>query len=242
MPPHASSDSSPNVLVLWDVDHTLIETRGVGFAIYQRAFPAATGTPLRELAKVAGRTELDIMTETLRINGIEPTDQAIARLGQELVVGYESARAELATKGRALPGAKHTLAQLANDAALYQGVLTGNLKQVARIKVEVFDLAEHLDLAAGGYGEDDHDRARLVHLAQQRAERRTGVTFLNRRTVLIGDTPNDIRAALDARVNAIAVATGKSTEDELRQAGAQAVVRDLQDAALVRRAIADLAG
>ena len=242
MPPRASSDSSPTVLVLWDVDHTLIETRGVGFAVYQRAFRAATGTTLRELAQVAGRTELDIMTETLRINGIEPTGQAVARLGRELIAGYEAARTELATKGRALPGAKQTLAQLANDAAVYQSVLTGNLKDVARIKVEVFDLAEHLDLAAGAYGEDDHDRARLVHLAQQRATSRTGVTFPNQRTVLIGDTPNDIRAALDADVHAVAVATGKSTEDDLRQAGAHTVIRDLQDAALVRRAIADLTG
>lgn len=217
----------PRPLVLWDIDRTLIETRGVGFAVYQRAFHAATGTAMRELAKVAGRTELDIMTDTLKINGIEPTGQAIARLGHELIAGYRAARTELATKGRALPGAEQTLAQLAKDATIYESVLTGNLKDVARIKLEAFDLAEHLDLAAGGYGEDDHDRARLVHLAQQRAARRTGITFPNQRTVLIGDTPNDIRAA----------ATGDSTENELHQAGVQTVLNDLRDTALVKRAI-----
>lgn len=85
-----SSDVSPSrLLLLWDVDHTLIETRGVGFTIYQRAFPAATGRPLTELAKVSGRTELDIMRETLRINGVEPTDQAVDRLAAALVQGYE---------------------------------------------------------------------------------------------------------------------------------------------------------
>jgi hypothetical protein len=73
--------------VLWDVDHTLIETRGVGRAIYFRAFPAATGKPLAELASVSGRTELDIMTETLRINGIEPTDGLVTKLADCLGSG-----------------------------------------------------------------------------------------------------------------------------------------------------------
>ena len=91
----------PRLLVLWDVDHTLIETRGVGFAIYQRAFSAATGRPLVELAKVSGRTELDIMRETLRINGIEPTDEAVNALAAALTQGYEDARDELSSRAAA---------------------------------------------------------------------------------------------------------------------------------------------
>jgi hypothetical protein len=68
------SDAIHRTLVLWDVDHTLSETRGVGWAIYDRAFPAATGKPLAKLAKISERTELDIMTESLRINDLEPTE------------------------------------------------------------------------------------------------------------------------------------------------------------------------
>lgn len=55
---------APRLLVLWDLDHTLIAARGVGRAIYERAFPAATGTPLATaVASMSGRTELDIMAE-----------------------------------------------------------------------------------------------------------------------------------------------------------------------------------
>ena len=50
------NDAARPHLILWDIDHTLIETRGLGFAIYQRAFPAATGRPLEQLAQVSGRT------------------------------------------------------------------------------------------------------------------------------------------------------------------------------------------
>jgi phosphoglycolate phosphatase len=183
---------------------------------------------LAQLAKVSGRTELDIMAETLRINGMEPTDEAIAELARALIDGYEASRDELATKGRTLPGARETLAQLAEDERLYQSVLTGNLKDVARIKVEAFGLAQYLDLAAGAYGEDNHNRAELVHCAQDRAQAITGVVFTNGRTVLIGDTPNDIRAGEEAGVPVIGIASGKSSEEELRDAGAVRVLADMK--------------
>jgi phosphoglycolate phosphatase len=215
-----SNALSPRLLLLWDVDHTLIETRGVGFAIYQRAFPAATGRPLVELAQISGLTELDIMRQTLRINGVEPTDEAVDRLAAALVQGYEDARAELGGQGRALPGAHETLAGLAADEAIYQTLLTGNLREVARIKLEVFGLDTFLDLEAGAYGDDHHERTELVAIAQQRASQRAGVEFGNEATVLIGDTPNDVTAGLSAGVRVIGVATGKSGLEDLRKAGA----------------------
>jgi phosphoglycolate phosphatase len=223
------SAEPPHILVLWDIDHTLIETRGVGFAIYQRAFPTATGRPLDQLAQIAGRTELDIMRETLRINGIEPTDDAVGALAAALIQGYEDARDELASTGRALPGAQATLQRLAADPRVHQAVLTGNLRDVARIKLEVFDLAGYLDLDASAYGNDHADRAHLVAIAQQRASARTGTVFDNTHTVLLGDTPNDVHAATTAGVHIIGVATGKSSPSELASAGAPAVLVDLTD-------------
>lgn len=230
---------SPQVLVLWDIDHTLIETRGVGFAIYQRAFPAATGRPLEQLAQVAGRTELDIMRETLRINGIEPTAGAIESLAAALIQGYEDGRDELAKIGRALPGAKESLQRLAADSRAYQGVLTGNLRVVARIKVEAFGFDTYLDLDSSAYGNDNPDRAQLVAIARDRATDRTGITFDNTHIVLVGDTPNDIAAAATAGVRIIGVATGKSTTDELQAAGAAHVLPDLTDTTQIARLILD---
>ena len=227
MPPGSVDLSPPRLLVLWDIDHTLIETRGVGHAIYQRAFKTATGKELEQLAEVSGRTELEIMAETLRINGLEPTNQATAKLARALIDSYNAARNELATKGRALPGARETLALLAQDSRLHQSVLTGNLKDVARTKVEVFGLAQYLDLETSAYGEDNHNRAELVHYAQERAQAMTGIVFTSKRTVLIGDTPNDIRAGKAAGAHVIGIASGKSNREELRAAGAEWVLVDL---------------
>lgn len=218
---------APRLLVLWDLDHTLIETRGVGRAIYQRAFPAATGTPLTTLASISGRTELDIMAESLRLHDIAPTDEMITRLARALVRSYQDARDELRTVGRALPGAHDTLAGLAHDPAVYQSVLTGNLRDVARIKLEVFGLDHYLDLDAGAYGDDNPERPKLVAIAQRRAAERTGVMFGNDTTVMIGDTPKDVEAGLAAGVRVIGVATGKTGTQELRDAGAPYTAADL---------------
>ncbi|MBV9141844.1 MAG: haloacid dehalogenase-like hydrolase [Pseudonocardiales bacterium] len=220
MPTALPSRPVPRLLVLWDLDHTLIETRGLGRALYERAFPAATGAPLATLARVSGRTELDIMADSLRLNNITPTNEIIIRLARALIQTYHDAREELRTIGRALPGAHDTLARLAHHPTVYQSVLTGNLRDVARIKLEVFHLDHYLDLDAGAYGDDDPDRATLVTIAQQRATQRTGVIFSNDAIVLIGDTPKDIEAGLAAGVQVIGVATGNTSTQELQDAGA----------------------
>lgn len=234
-----TASQPPHILVLWDIDHTLIETRGVGRAIYERAFPAVTGKPLRQLAEVAGRTELVIMHDTLQLHDVEPTEQMMRRLATALVQGHEDARAELATTGRVLPGAKETLAALAADPRVHQAVLSGNLRDVSRIKLEVFGLDTDLDLASSAYGDDHTDRPELVAIAQQRATERMATTFDNQYTVLIGDTPKDVEAALTAGVRVIAVASGKNNESELTQAGAPVTVSDLTRTATIVRLVVD---
>ncbi|MGH3821712.1 MAG: HAD family hydrolase [Pseudonocardiaceae bacterium] len=234
-----TANQSPYILVLWDIDHTLIETRGVGRAVYEWAFPLITGKPLRQLARVAGRTELVIMHDTLQLHDVEPSEQTMRRLAAALIQGYEDARAELATTGRVLPGAKETLAALAADPRVHQAVLSGNLRDVSRIKLEVFGLDSYLDLASSAYGDDHTERPELVAIAQKRATERMAARFDNQHTVLIGDTPNDVDAALTAGVRIIAVASGKSDETELAQAGAPVTVSDLTHTTTVLQLITD---
>ena len=114
-----------------------------------------------------------------------------------------------------MPGVEDTLASLARSPIVYQSVLTGNLRDVARIKLEVFHLDHYLNLDTGAYGDDDSERPKLVAIAQQRAAERTGVMFGNDATVMIGDTPYDVEAGLAAGVQVIGVATGKTSTQEL---------------------------
>jgi phosphoglycolate phosphatase-like HAD superfamily hydrolase len=149
------------------------------------------------------------MHDTLALHDVEPTDATMRRLAAALVQGHEDARTELATAGRVLPGAKETLAALAADHRVHQAVL----------------------------GDDHTVRAELVAIAQHRATVQMGSSFDKEHTVLIGDTPKDVEAALTAGVLVIAVASGKNNETELTKAGAFAAIADLTDTASVVRLV-----
>jgi phosphoglycolate phosphatase-like HAD superfamily hydrolase len=140
--------------------------------------------------------------------------------------------------GERLPGAQQAIAALVGTVTA-QSVVTGNARAIAKIKLEALDLAEHIDFEVGGYGEDGADRAVLVRLAIQRAERKYGVRFDPRRVVVIGDTPHDIKGAHDNGAVAVGVATGGSSAEELTAAEADVVLADLTAFDTLRRVVTD---
>nr|BFE56454.1 haloacid dehalogenase-like hydrolase [Dactylosporangium thailandense] len=220
-------------LILWDIDHTLIETRGVGGELYANAFHTATGTPMVHKADVTGQTEPSILTASLRLHGISEDEPHLSRYMAELPAEYDRHRTELAGRGRVLPGAQQTLAALADRPELVQSVLTGNLREVARIKLEVFGLDRYVDLDAGAYGDDDTDRPKLVAIAQRRATAKYGTVFDRDNTVVIGDSSHDINTGLHGGAHAVGVAAGGESVEQLLAAGAVAAWPDLTDTAAI---------
>jgi hypothetical protein len=123
---------------------------------------------------------------------------------------------------------------------IHQSVLTGNIRSVAEVKLAALGLREWLDLCIGAYGDDHEDRTELVEVARRRAAAvhgRSAGAFDGTATVVIGDTPLDIAAALAAGARAVGVATGSHSADDLTMAGADAVLADLTDTAAVLRAL-----
>lgn len=214
-------------LVLWDIDHTLIETRGVGGEIYAEAFRAVTGHPLDEMPALSGRTEPVIFREALKVHGIADGGDLYSRFADEQARGYAARADEMHRRGRALPGAADALHALADRPDVIQSILTGNTRPAAEIKLRTFGLDRFLDLDVGAYGTDDDDRANLVKIARQHAEAAHGVRFDAASTVLIGDTANDVAAARDGGARIIAVATGSESAEDLASAGADTVFEDL---------------
>jgi phosphoglycolate phosphatase len=224
-------------LILWDIDHTLIETGGVGGDIYAAAFEEVTGQPLEKMASLSGRTEPVIFRETLHSHGINAPADLFDRFAEAQARGYVERAEELRRRGRVLPGVPEALHALVARDGLIQSVLTGNTRPSAEAKLGAFGLKHFLDLDSGSYGTDDDIRANLVGIAQRRAGSKYGVQFDRATTVLIGDTPNDVIAARDGGALVIAVATGKDSTDDLAAEGADTVLADLSDTAVVLRAI-----
>ncbi|MFD6477067.1 HAD hydrolase-like protein [Streptomyces anulatus] len=109
--------------------------------------------------------------------------------------------------------------------------VTGNIRPVAEVKLQVFGLDTHIRFPYRGYGEDHDDRAELVRTAIARTRSATGADVVPADVLLVGDTPADVAAGRAAGVPVLAVATGRTSAAELADAGATATIRDLQDAA-----------
>jgi phosphoglycolate phosphatase len=220
------------LLVLWDVDYTLVSADGLGTRLYEVVFREMFGRELTVVAPKAGRTDRAIIGDTLTLAGVSP-DQVDAFL----------ALLEWVARAGGVPGAVRPLAGAADAisalaaAGLRQSVLTGNVRALAALKLGRAGLGEHLDLTVGAYGDVHEVRSELVAVARAAAARAYGEDFSGSRTVLIGDTPLDVAAALATGARVVTVATGSYTADELEAAGAHVVLPDLTETAQVLAAV-----
>jgi phosphoglycolate phosphatase len=232
-----------DLLVLWDLDGTLLHAGRVGSDLYALVFAGLFGRSPEVLAPMAGRTDRAIILETLELAGISDPRRYVDPFIAGLSAHAPGVRDAVAAQGRALPGAAAAIAATAalpSPGRVYQSVLTGNVRPMAEVKLSALGLHELLDLRIGAYGDDHEVRAELVHLARRRATARHGLRpadLAGSATVVIGDTPLDIVAALAADARAVGVATGRYPAADLVAAGAHAVLPDLTDAALVVQAL-----
>jgi phosphoglycolate phosphatase-like HAD superfamily hydrolase len=218
------------LLVLWDIDGTLVDGAGHGRYAFDEAFRAVTGREPPAPVQMAGRT--DRMIAMAMLDGDPaPLDPMLEALERTLAARAERIRAD----GRALPGAEDVLSALTDREATVQSLLTGNLAANAAVKLGAFGLDRYVDLEVGGYGSDPHERrSDLVAVAARRAAAKYAAP---QDTVLVGDTPLDVRAAHEAGARAVAVASGPYGPDELAAAGADAVLEDLRDTERVVAAV-----
>lgn len=218
------------LLILWDVDGTLVHTGGHGRHAFEEAYETVVGRPFDQRVPYAGRTDRQIALSMLA-----GERDHLPRMLEEVELALEGRRARVVAEGGAYPGVPETLAALHARDDVINSLLTGNIAANAALKVSAFGLERWLDIEVGAYGSDPHEeRYELVAVARERAARKYGVPT---GAVLVGDTPLDVRAAREAGARAVAVATGFSDVEELRAAAPDALLEDLSDTAAAVRAI-----
>ena len=206
--------------MLWDIDGTLVQAGEVGRDIFSEAFAVVVGREPDEAAArmlaMAGRTDLEIALEFLANHEVADGERHLPAFTEALVAALATKEARIRELGRALPG-------------VVQSLLTGNVQANALVKLAAFGLDRYLDFEVGGFGSDHRHRPSLVGVARRKARRKYGAGFDGVATVLVGDTPLDVAAGRDGGARVVAVATGPYGVDELRAAGADAVLDDLRD-------------
>ena len=213
-------------ILLFDIDGTLIDSGGSGKRALEMAFSAVCGLDkaLTGLA-LAGKTDPQILREALQNNNIPPTDTL---LGMLIVSYIDNLKGQIITADKSLkPGVASLLETLRDNSHEHMGLLTGNMAEGARIKLEPLGIYDYFSF--GAYGSDEEDRDSLLPYAQRRYAEMTGIDPPGEQFVVIGDTPSDVACARPYGAMSIAVATGFNTEEELRAAGADVVLPDLTD-------------
>jgi phosphoglycolate phosphatase len=213
--------------ILFDVDGLLISTGGAGTRSWRWAFDELYGIP----ADIGEFTESGM------------TDPVVGRLTFAAVIGHEPSAEELArvvshylmrlpeevaqSSGyRVLAGVEELLPRLCHGGFLL-GITTGAVEAAAHIKLARANLNRFFSF--GGYGSDSADRGELTRKAIARAAEILGSPIDPQRVLVVGDTPKDIAAAHVAHAISVGVASGRYSEEELREAGAEYVLSSLEE-------------
>jgi len=212
-------------LVLFDIDGTLLHTGGVGIKAFARAFAGEFGIDDgTEWLKFSGRTDVSLVREFFTHHGVEPSMQNFDRFFAAYVHWLQLLIPDC--KGGACPGVLDFYQSLSTlPEPPLAGLLTGNIKKGARIKLERFNLWEKFPF--GGFADDHEERDHIAAVALERGSQYLNRDLRGEEVLVIGDTPLDIRCGRAIGAKVLAVATGGATLEELERHKPDWAVPDL---------------
>ena len=210
---------------LFDIDGTLIRTRGAGQRAFGAAFKSEFGlADACSDTDFAGRTDRGLATDILTANQLEPSPANIQRVFE----GYLRWLAKFLPTGHhdPLPGVQALIDGLrALPGPSIIALLTGNLARGAEIKLRHVNLWQHF--AWGIYGDAHDERNALAHDALAMAREKVAPNIEPSELLIIGDTVRDIDCAQTIGARILAVATGDAEKEELAQRKPDLLVDDL---------------
>jgi phosphoglycolate phosphatase len=227
-------------IALFDIDGTILWSKGAGRRAMERALFANVGTRGAADHRYDGKTDRQIVREAMRHAGISDADidvamdRVIAAYLTELAVELD--RADHGVE--VLPGVREVLDALESRDDVVLGLLTGNVVDGAERKLRAVGI-DFARFVVGAYGSDGEHRHDLPAIARDRASAHTGSAVSGAACVIIGDTPSDVACGRGIGARAIAVATGHFDVPSLQACDPHAVFADLTDTAAVVRAIVD---
>jgi phosphoglycolate phosphatase len=225
-------------LVLFDVDGTLLSAGRAGARALLDAMREVYGqTGDAEGFSMGGRTDPEIVRLLLGSAGVAPEEvEAGMETLWERYLTRLAAEVERAPV-RALPGVQALLERVeSRGGETVLGLLTGNLREGARLKLEAAGLGFGR-FRVGAYGSDHWRRSELPAVAAERARALLGVEFRGKEIVIVGDTPFDIACGAHLGVRTIATATGTHSAADLAACGPDHLFDDLADLDAVWRAL-----
>lgn len=214
---------------LFDIDGTLLNSGGAGQAAMETALEATFGiTAPTEGIPVAGRTDRAIVTDLLQFHGVEDADANWLRFVDTYI---EKLPHELSSRdGLILPGVEELLAELHGRAQLTLGLLTGNFRRGAELKLHHYQLSDYF--SGGAFGDEHFDRDDVAKAALADVLGKADTTA-DTEVWVIGDTPADVKCGRAINATVVAVATGLYSMDELEATEPDHLCEDFSDVELI---------
>lgn len=226
-------------LVLFDIDGTLLTSDASGRSAIRLAFAEEFGDlTFLESVRFDGKTDPQIIRELCLAAGAEHrvTEATLLSLLNRYINLLEHELSQRKARVRTLPGVGALLDALEADPSFCLGLLTGNVKAGARLKLAAAGI-DFNRFKVGAFGCDSAHRPELPPIAAARAAEHFGREPSGNDVVIIGDTPADVTCGNGIGARAIAVATGSYSEDALLSAGAHATFATLEPTDLVLAAL-----
>jgi phosphoglycolate phosphatase len=211
---------------LFDIDGTLISSGGAGKAALEAALAEEFGvTHLIEKLQLSGRTDRAIIRDLFNMHVIEETPENLRRLTAAYLRRLPASLERNA--GCVLPGVAELLVQLRGRKDVLVGLLTGNVRDGARVKLGHFGLHDHFTV--GGFGDHHFDRDDVAREALSEVKRVLNGVADPDRIWVVGDTPLDVRCARAIGARAVAVCTGWHSREELADHAPDVLLTNLSD-------------
>ena len=227
-------------LVLFDIDGTLTRSHN-GYIPFNEAIMKTFGLPGDIRAIVPdGNTDPLILEEVFAVAQMEAkiTEESWQNFAENLKQSYSGAIQRGLTRIMPLPGVVELVEELSRVQGLCQGIVTGNLEVIARLKLESAGLGPYFNL--GAYGSDSRSRADLPRIAKERWEEKIGRSVPSDHCVIVGDTPKDLEAARKNQMKCLLVGTGRYPFEELAFFEPDAYLSDFTDTKMTVEALLKL--
>lgn len=214
-----------NILLIWDIDGTLIDSKGSGRRAMDMAFTHLYNVPEGfEKVIMAGRLDSQIVKNAFEINKIAEENFASFFDKYEEMLNEEL---KYNTSSKVLPGINEILETTLKEKNLFHVLGTGNCERGARLKLSHLELNKYFSI--GGFGDEDAERWEIIKKAVDEAKVFYKVDFQKKNIYVIGDTPLDIECGKILGLKSVAVATGWSSYEDLKKCKPDYLFQSFED-------------
>lgn len=217
-------------LILFDIDGTILKLKQYhSKSIFRKCLLNIYNIDVEEslMPNFSGMTDLQILNEICEIINfpIEKIQNKINLFWEALINEFE--KDSIKSNIILLPEINNLIEWLNTLENVYLGIVTGNFKENAFLKLSAFNLHKYFEI--GAFGCEFADRNELPPLAIKRANNNWGNKFNIDNTIIIGDSPNDIICAQKNNIFSVIVSTGFHDVEELNKYKPNLIFDDFSD-------------